>query len=226
MSFKYRVYIFYAIWFIIVLSGPVTIFRNTSFSSIFSNEILFINILQRLTATVAFSLIFIQIILGSQMDRLVQLIGAKAYKIHISQGLVIYGLVLIHPLFENIIVYKVSKSLTDSLLVFIPSFETQREILLVFGRSAFLLATLAVIAAYFRTKPFFRRNWRAFHILNYLVFYSVFYHARIGSDLASQPFDSVYWLSLVLVSGTLVYRFIHPKIVKMKQKRAILEHNI
>src|SRR3989344_1568906 len=217
MSITVRRYIFYTIWFFIILSGPITVFRNTSAESFFSSSIVMTNTFQRLTGLLAFSLIFIQIALGAHMNRFIQIIGAKAYRIHTLQGLVTYGFMFVHPLFQNIIVYQVSKSFTESLLVFVPSMGSQRDVLLVFGRMAFLLGTISVIAA------FFRRKWRAFHILNYLVFYLVFYHARVGSDLASQPFDLVYWAAFIFVSGTIFYRFTFRLVKKFIPVRAVHE---
>lgn len=142
------------------------------------------------------------------MDWFVKMIGGKAYKIHITQGLITYGFMFIHPLLQNVIVYQASQSLTKALLVFMPSFAAQRDLLLVFGRVAFVLATIAVIAAYFRTKPFFRRNWRAFHILNYLVFYLILIHARGGSDIATIPFSAVYWVAAITVSLIVVRKIL------------------
>ena len=205
---------FWVLWLVIVLSGPITVIRNSDLQNTFANPVVLTNFFQRMTGLLAFSLLFIQIILGSWMGRWLQIIGAKAYKIHITQGLVVYSLMLIHPLFENAIVYLVSKNIIDALYVFIPSLGTERAILLVFGRTAFLLATIAVIASYFRTKPFFRRNWRAFHILNYLVFILIFIHMRLGTDIVTPPFVWVSWIALIGVLFSLVHRFLYPLLPK------------
>src|SRR3989337_185049 len=141
MTLQSKKYIFSLVWLLIILLGPVTVLRNSSFDS-FSNPIVLTNTVQRITGLLAFTLLSIQIVLGAHMNRWVQIIGARAYKLHITQGLVAYGFMFIHPLFENVIVYQVSKSITSALLVFIPSLETQRGIFLVFGRSAFILASI------------------------------------------------------------------------------------
>ncbi|KKQ51588.1 hypothetical protein A2865_01515 [Candidatus Woesebacteria bacterium RIFCSPHIGHO2_01_FULL_39_17] len=218
MSVATKRNIFWLLWLLIILSGPITVIRNSDIQNTFANAIVLTNFFQRITGLLASSLLFIQIILGSRMSWWLKIIGSKAYRIHTVQGLFAYGFMLVHPLFENIIVYQDSKSITESLSVFIPSLETQRDILLVFGRIAFLLATIAVVASYFRTKPFFRRNWRAFHILNYLVFYLVFWHMRIGSDIATSPFKWVSLIALVTVSGSLIYRILYPQYLKLRAK--------
>lgn len=215
MTLRTKRYIFFLVWFLIIISGPVTILRNTSIA-LLTDPIVLANAFQRLTGLLAFTLIFIQIVLGSFMNGWTQLIGAKAYKLHITQGLMTYGFMFIHPLFENVVVYQVSKSITTALLVFVPSLETQRDIFLVFGRSAFVLATIAVIAAYFRTKPFFRRNWKAFHILNYLVFFLVWFHSKgLGTDVNTFPINFLYLAMPLVVITSLLYRAGAPYLQKL-----------
>lgn len=208
MTLKQKRVLFLVFWFLVISAGPITVFKNAPISSSYQNPVILANVFQRITGLLAFSLLFIQIVLGSQLDRWVQIIGGKAYKLHITQGIITYGFMFIHPLFENAIVYQVSRSLTEAILVFMPSFETQRDIFLVFGRAAFILATIASLAAYFRTKPFFRRNWRAFHILNYLVFFLVFVHARVGTDVNTVPFVWLRWISIFVIPGTILIRFL------------------
>jgi len=207
MNLNTRKKVFLIIWIIILLLGPITVLVNTSYESL-TNPLVLTNFFQRLTGLTAYTLLGIQIILGSNMDRFVQVVGARAYKLHITQGLITYGFVLFHPLLENLLVYQITRSLVSAIQVFIPSFTTQRDIFLVFGRTAFILLTIAVFASYFRTKTFFRRNWRAFHILNYLVFYLVFIHARVGSDVKSFPFVLVYWLLIIIVSFSVILRLL------------------
>ena len=215
MSVHTRRKIFYVAWFLLLCTPVITFLKNTDISKAFSDPVLVLNSFQRLTGMTAFILLFIQIILGLFMDRWVQIIGSKAYKFHITQGLLTYGLVLIHPTLYLLITYEVSKNVLKTLSALLPSLASPSDILLVFGRTAFVLLTISVTAAYFRTKPFFRRNWRAFHILNYLVFYLIAFHAKVGTDLASQPFDSVYWLAIITVSAAVAYRFIYPIIKKV-----------
>jgi len=220
MSLKSRLFTFYLLWLLIVLIGPLTVLRNTSLDLLFSNSVVFINTLQRFSGTMAFSLIFIQIILGKEMNKMVQLIGAKAYWIHVLQGLTIYSLILIHPTMYILFNYSLTKNLFDSLLLIMPTFRDQAEIYLVFGKSAFLIFSLTVGAAYFRTKPFLRKYWDKIHLLNYFVFYFVFYHARVGSDLGSQPFDTFYWIAFVIITYIVIKRFAY-KVTALFQDKNI-----
>mgnify|MGYP001588519183 CR=1 FL=1 len=199
MGLKGKRRIFYTIWLLVLFSGPLTVFLNTPYSLIVTDEIILINTFQRITGLLAFSLIFIQILLGAYMDRWVQIIGAKAYRFHVVQGLMTYSVIFIHPLLNSALTYAVSKNLGDVILGFVPAFSSQREIFLSYGKIAFVLVTISVFAAYFRTKPFFRRNWKAFHILNYLVFILVAFHSKgVGTDVSTFPFNFLYW---VFVSG-------------------------
>ncbi len=210
MNFRIGRYVFYFTWLGLLFIPFITVTKNTSFVQAIENPILLTNFFQRITGLLAFTLLFMQIMIGSHMTRFLQIIGAKAYKLHITQGLITYGLVLIHPFLYFLINYQISNNLFTSLLVILPSFKNQTEIFLVFGKVAFTLLTISVCAAYFRTKPLFRRNWRAFHILNYLVFFLILIHARVGTDFTTPPFLYVYWLATILVSGTVIYKIASP----------------
>jgi len=208
MSLQKKRLIAYIFWLLIILSGPVTVLLNTPMELISTNNLVLLNVFQRMTGLLAFSLIFIQILLGSFMLKWVQILGARAYKAHVTQGLLAYGFILIHPIFYYVITYEVVGK-----IVLIPDFTIKSEYWISFGRVAFALATIAVFAGYFRTRPFFRRNWRAFHILNYLVFILIAFHSRnVGSDIASFPFVITYWLGVSVVTVSILYRTVYPKI--------------
>lgn len=221
MSYRKNIIIYWFLWFLIVISAPITVINNSSREVVFSNPIVLTNFFQRILGLLAFNLFFIQIILGSQINRWVRFIGAKAYRIHIIQGILAYGIMFMHPLFENIIVYQISENIIDSLLIVIPSVATQRGILLIFGRVAFLLASISVAASYFRTKIFFRRNWRLFHIFNYPVFYLIFLHMRLGTDTKSAPFVWISWFALISVTLTLVNRVLNLSNLKLHFQEVI-----
>jgi len=75
------------------------------------------------------------------------------------------------------------------------------------GKVALLLLTLGVIAGYFRTRPFFRRNWRKFHVVNYIAFLAIILHSRnLGTDARTPPFVWVYWIAVIAVCLTLIYK--------------------
>src|SRR3970282_256537 len=179
MSLRTRRYFWFFIWLILVLSGPITVLRNTDLATVTSNDLLFVNLFQRLTGVVAFTLIFIQITLGSLMERWIKILGAKAFRAHVTEGIITYSFIFIHPLMQMYFDYS-ARGLCGALLTWFPG----RCIYLNLGKVGFLLLTVGVIAGYFRTKPIFRRNWRTLHILNYIAFFFIFIHSRnLGSDV-------------------------------------------
>ena len=202
MNLKKKRTFFFLIWIILLLSGPVSVFKNTPLRDIFSNNILFLNVFQRIVGLTAYVLIFVQIMLGAHMDRLVQILGAKAYKAHVTQGLLTYGFIFIHPLFYYVISYEIIGRFE-----LFPDSGSIYDVWLTYGRAAFSLATIGVFAGYFRTKPFFRKYWRVFHLLNYLVFIFVTIHAfKIGTDTRTLPFAVVFYLATLLVGLTIIFR--------------------
>ncbi len=224
MSLRQKKVIFFVFYLAIILSVPITIVNINFFSSaVFSDSDTWLSVFQRLTGLLSFILIFIQIILGSQMSFWIKFIGSTAFKLHTTQGIIAYLLILIHPLFENVIVYKISGSIVDSLLVFLPKFYSSRDVLIAFGKVGFLLSTIAVVSAYFREKPFFRKNWRALHFLNYLIFYAVSIHARIGTDFNTFPFKFVYLSSLVIVTLLLINRIFSLNFLKIVVLELVLK---
>ena len=210
MTLKQKRILWFLLWLLVIFSGPVTVFINTPPALIFSDYLILINAFQRITGLLAFSLLFIQIVLGSFMNKWIQILGGGAYKVHITQGLITYGFVFLHPIFEVVLRWELGG--VDGLVsVFLPNYFLQREIYLTFGKIAFVLLTIAVVAAYFRTKPFFRRNWRAFHILNYLSFVLVIVHSRnVGTDVRTPPFSWFYTFTLIVFPIIVFYRFVYP----------------
>lgn len=200
------------IWIVVVFAGPVTVLVNTPVSEALGNRPLLINILQRMSGLVAFSLLFVQIILGAFMGKWTQILGAKAYWVHINQGLLAYVFIFIHPITQMLLDYE-ARGLQGALLTFLPGF----DIFLNFGKLAFVFLTAAVVIGYFRTKPFLRRNWRKLHILNYLAFFLIAIHSRnLGTDVSAPPFVFIFSIALLIVPLTIVYRLI-PSMVKIKK---------
>lgn len=194
--------IWYILWVLIILIGPITVFRNTQFTQISSNPVLLLNYFQRITGLLAFSLLFIQIILGALMSKWVQILGAKAYRLHITQGLLTYAFIFIHPIFYYFISYQVVGK-----IMLLPDRSIEVEFWIGFGRVAFTLLTIAVVVGYFRTKSFFRRNWLKIHVLNYISFFLVAVHSwNVGTDTLTLPFIWFFWFALGAVSLSIVYR--------------------
>jgi len=83
----------FIVWLVILLSGPLTIFKTIKDFDITQNIPLLINILQRIVGLLVFSLLFMQIILGAFMQKWKEKLGAWVLKFHIIQGVIIYMLV-------------------------------------------------------------------------------------------------------------------------------------
>lgn len=202
MRLKQKSVFWFFIWLVLVLSGPITVIKNTDLATVTSNDLLFVNFFQRLIGVVAFTLIFIQITLGSLMERWVQILGSRAFRAHVTEGILTYTFIFIHPMMQMYFDYS-ARGLFGALLTLFPG----RDIYLNLGKVGFLLLTVGVIAGYFRTKPFFRRNWRTLHILNYIAFFFIFVHSRnLGTDVNSLPFALLHKSSGYIVGLLIIYK--------------------
>ena len=181
--------IFYLLWILLLSLGPITVIRNsTGFS---------INFVQRIVGLLAFTLLFVQIILGSFMEKLIEKLGGWIFKFHVTEGVIAYLLILVHPLLFTF----------DPFYVFFGFSSQGAEFYYSFGRSAFWLVTVAVIAGLLRTQPWLQNNWRKFHILNYVAFFLIWFHSfKVGTDIGTFPFSFFHGPALVIVSSIVLYR--------------------
>ncbi len=200
-------------WLLILLVGPITLFVNTTLSEVFSNPIQLINFFQRLTGLLAFSLLFVQLLLGSYMNFWQRYLGAKTFKYHVIEGLVSYGLFLGHPLLYVVFTYRLVGKLTTFILPNLDINTPVYELYLTYGRIGFLLLTIGVVAGLLRNKPFLRAHWRKFHILNYFAFFFVAVHAyNVGTDVRTFPFSFLFWIAIVVITATVFRRFVYPRL--------------
>lgn len=207
---KLRRFLLIFVWILLLSSGPITVLRNTPISVAFSDSLVTINFFQRILGLLAFTLLFSQIMLGAFMSKWLQIIGARAYKYHVTEGLITYSIILAHPLMQTLLDYKISGPFA-ALISLLPG----RNIYLNLGKIALFLLTMGVFAAYFRTKPFFRRNWLKFHILNYFAFLFVAVHSwNLGTDIKTFPFLLIYWSVISLVIFSLIYKLLYPSLRK------------
>ena len=95
---KYKIG-FWLIWLALVSLGFYTILKTVILPTVFSDYSLTLNFLERITGVFIFTLLFIQIILGAYMGKLINKFGSWIFKIHTIQGPFIYLLAIIHPLF-------------------------------------------------------------------------------------------------------------------------------
>lgn len=200
--------LFFIIWTLILSLGPITILKTTSVE-LLKNPAFAINFFQRITGLLAFSLLFLQIVIGSNMNKLIEKLGAWVFRFHIVEGIVIYLLVLSHPLLAVLFNFKILGSF-DPFYVFTDFCvicKTNSELFLTFGRVSFWLLTIAVAAGLFRTEPWLRRRWKSFHKINYLVFFLIAIHSWfVGSDTQATPFIYFYYLAVPIVAILFVYK--------------------
>lgn len=140
------------------------------------------------------------------MTALTEKLGGWVFKFHTTQGLFIYGLILIHPMLYTVFNY-FSLGVFNPLFTIFPMSLERSELWISFGRFSFLLLTVGVAAGYFRTKPFLRERWRSLHILNYVAFIFVAVHAYFtGTDAWTPPFSWFYWLAVFTIGFTILRR--------------------
>lgn len=128
----------------------------------------------------AFTLVAMQVIIGSNMRRLRPIMGAKILKFHRYQGLFALSFALIHP-FMAMSVLGISESLSRPYVAY--------------GALAagLLLLTVGTAAGAWKLNQF-GGSWRFIHFGNYAVFILAWLHSWfIGSDIQSTPLKYV-WL--------------------------------
>lgn len=199
--------LFFAIWILTIIFIPITVLKSTPIGLAFSQTSITINFLQRITGLLAFTLLFWQIILGAFMNKWIDMLGAWIFNFHVTQGAMIYALVILHPLLFVLFNFRALGRI-DPFYVFTDLCvlcSSRLEFLYNFGRIGFWLITLGVVAAKFHTQPWLRVHWRKLHILNYVAIIVVAIHGRfMGSD--TRPFLSWFYITTILiVSGIIIY---------------------
>ena len=156
-----------------------------------TQELLFL--LQRAAGLFAFTLIFIQIVLGSGRDLLSQIYPASdIIKIHRLIGKIAFALVLAHPLLIII---------TPNLFF---TFWQQDSLAISLGITALVLILITVPTAIWAAN--IGLSWIKIHRLNYLVFALIIIHSRrIGVDTGG---SLIYWwyISLGVIAAGLFAR--------------------
>lgn len=187
---------FFVIWFGLLSLAPITVYLNGLYTPL--------NTIQRLFGLWVFTLMFVQIILGTFMTRITEKLGGWIYKFHIFEGLLVYFLILIHMSSYVFMMYFAGNSF-DPFYVFVDVCVLcgrAREFYLNFGRIAFWFVTIAILAGLMRTThPFLRVHWKKFHILNYLAFMLVGAHSIfVGSDVGTFPFSILHGPALIIAT--------------------------
>jgi len=199
--------LFLLFWSILLTTCFVTVFKDISFVRIISSPRLLTNILQRLLGLLVFLLFFVQIVLGAFMNKWVRYFGGWIFRFHIFEGLLAYGLLVLHPVFYLANIFLSGGNVTFSF--FLPKISPPFESFLTAGKVSFILISVSVFAAYFRTLPILRNHWRKFHMLNYFTFFLIFFHSfNLGSDVRKFPFSFIYYSSIIIFLAIFCYKLI------------------
>lgn len=205
---------FYFIWFVLLALGPFTILKNTPLDVLLTgSRIIQVNFIQRVLGLTAFTMLFTQIILGAFMPKWIEKLGGWIFKFHITEGLIAYALVVLHPLMFFLFNYFIYQSL-DIFYIFVDICilcKPPIEYFYSLGRLAFWLLTISVSAALFRTAtPFMRIHWKKFHMINYLTFLVIWTHSLgVGSDIGTFPFSIFHGPALVIIVWVTIWQFRH-----------------
>lgn len=202
--------VFLVIWIALLIFPVYTVISRTpNLELTFSKPNLMFNFLQRSSGLIIFTLLPIQIILGSFMRRLTERFGSWVFWVHITQAMLVYSLILFHPVFHLLLLWKSTGTLdpfyifTDFCLIC----ETKQELYLTAGRIAFFLFTFAYFAGKFRTIETLRKHWKKLHILNFFAFFLVAFHAKkLGSDIHSVYYYWYYWTAVGVVTAVSLYK--------------------
>lgn len=202
--------IFWVIWLGLLCLGFYTISKTIVPSTVFSNYLLTLNFLERVSGVFIYTLLFIQIILGAYMEKLSSKFGSWIYKVHAIQGPVIYLLALIHPFFLLIFNFKLFNTL-DPFYIYTQVCllcKNKIELLYMFGRLGLWFLTIGFFVAIFKSSDnWLKKNWRKLHALNYLVFFFVAVHGYfLGSDFRAFPLNYFFYIALITVLSTIILK--------------------
>jgi predicted ferric reductase len=184
--------IFWMVFLLLLSLVPITILSTTSLAAAIKFPATIMNLIQRILGLTIFVLLFWQILLGSFMTKLTEKFGGWIYNFHVTEGIIIYTLVLLHPTFFVLFNYFAGRGL-DPFYVFTQVCllcENRQELYYTLGRISFWLINITVFVGLFRTTtPFLRRHWKKFHDLNFIVFLLIGIHGlSIGTDFMQMPF--------------------------------------
>ena len=197
-------------WFFLLSLAPITVFSVTPWSLVKDNPSAIANLVKRLIGLWAYTLLFIQIVIGAFMTKWIEKFGAWVFNFHVFEGKLIYALIILHPLAFTFFYYFLGKgfdpfySFVDVCILCKKSLEYYYN----FGRISFWFLTIGVSAALFRaTTPFLRAHWHKFHILNYAAFILIFVHSlMLGSDVGTAPFSFIHFPAALIVLGIIIWK--------------------
>jgi nitrite reductase/ring-hydroxylating ferredoxin subunit/DMSO/TMAO reductase YedYZ heme-binding membrane subunit len=162
--------------------GGLSAFQQADFTALAGNVF-------PLLGLYAFVLLWVQIIIGSQMSWL-RTIFPLIETFHRFQGVVILCLALCHPL-----LLLLSTGIRQYLAYSYVS--PEQRVFAIIGQLQLFLLLLTVSTALLMRHPLLRERWRRIHYLNYLIFGLVLVHSwNLGSDLAVNFLLKTLWCGL------------------------------
>jgi predicted ferric reductase len=200
---------FYGVLIVLLLLIPVTLLTVTPPALAFRSPASIANFIQRFFGLTLFTLLFVQLILGAFMDKIEERVGGWVFQFHVIEGVVIYSLALLHPLFFMIFNRYIGSS-WNPYFVFVDICllcKTRVDFYYSLGRISFWLLTITIFAGLFRkATPWLKANWRKLHVLNYVIFLITGLHGFfIGTDFQWQPFYSFAIIAYAIVVGVVVF---------------------
>lgn len=200
---------FFIVLAILLFLVPVTLLRTTSLALALKSPANLTNYIQRFFGLTAFTLLFIQLILGAFMKMWTQKIGPWIFKFHLIEGGLVYTLALAHPVFFMLFNHFAGNG-WNPYFVFINACLLCKAPIYYYytlGMVSFWLLTLTVFAGIFRSANlWFKANWRKLHVVNYVVFLLVGLHGfLIGTDFKVQPFYSFALIAYAIVVGIVIF---------------------
>ena len=188
--------------FVTLINAPPLIFPVTA-------SVKLTNLFLRGLGLIAFSMLFVQIVLGAFIDKFAKKFGSWVYKFHIFEGIITYLLIFLHPVFFVIFNYLLGSKF-DPYVAFVNICllcKTPLDYFYSIGRISFILLSITSFAALFRNaNPWLKTNWSKFHTLNYFIFIFIGIHGYyLGSDFRSQPFFTFAILAYLTVLGIVIF---------------------
>lgn len=195
--------LFIVVWLLILSLGPITIYQNTPISNLFLSNSAIANTLQRFLGLTAFSLLFIQIVLGFFMDKAERFFGKWLFKFHIIQGILIYFLIILHGLafvYFNYVIFQ----RFDPFYIFIDVCAlcaSRLDHYYNLGRIGFWFITFVVLAGLFKSfNLWMKKNWRNVHYLNYIAFLFIGVHAYfVGDDITKISYSYFHRIGMAII---------------------------
>ena len=187
---------------LVLAVAPYSVYKFSHDLNLITPTLLFkLSFLLKTLALMAFPALALEIFMGSNEHWLSEKFGKQVENFHHWHGVFTYFLIFAHTFLLLVMSY-VSKRTFDPFRVytdFCLLCEVRRDLFSTFGKFAFWLISLGVVAAIFRRDVSFKTNWRLLHIMNYLAYIFVAVHAAfIGSNTLDSPYVFVYIASCLL----------------------------